>query len=155
MFSVQPGQGIAAGSGTVLLIPIALREGSTETPDFELSEVIVASAQAQRIPVTIGAPVKASVLPTTFSLSANRPNPFNPSTQIAYDVPQQAQITLTVYNLLGQEVVTLVNEVKAAGRYTVTWNGRNARGFAVASGVYVYRMVAGEFSETKRMTLMK
>ena len=156
VFGTQPGQGIAEGAGAVLLIPITLRGGSTETPSLELSGVIVASAQAQRVPVTIGAPVKAAALPTTFSLSANRPNPFNPSTQIAYEVPQQAHLTLTVYNLLGQEVVRLVNTVQHAGRYTVTWDGRNAQGQAVSSGVYLYRLSSSTgFVQTRRMVLLK
>ena len=97
-----------------------------------------------------------TAIPTVFSLRDASPNPFNPSTQFAYEVPQQAQVTLTVYNLLGQEVVTLVNEVKAAGRYTVTWNGRNTRGLAVASGVYVYRLSSSTgFVESRRMVLLK
>lgn len=156
VFGLQPGQGITAGTNVVLLIPITLRDGSAETPLLTLSNVVMASSHAQRVPVTIGAPVKAAALPTAFSLGAARPNPFNPSTQIAYDVPQQAPISLTVYNLLGQEVVRLVDGTQAPGRYTVTWNGRNAQGIAVASGVYVYRMVTGTgFTATGRMALLK
>lgn len=65
-------------------------------------------------------------------------------------------MTLAVYNLLGQEVVTLVNKMKAAGWYTVTWNGRNSEGLGVASGVYLYRLISSTgHSETKRMTLLK
>ena len=151
----QSGQGMAAGSGTFLLIPITLRNGS-EIPSFEFSNVVVASAQAQRVPVTIGTPVKASALPTAFSLSANHPNPFNPSTQIAYEVPQQAHITLAVYNVLGQEVVRLVNREQQAGRYTVTWDGRNTQGQGVSSGVYLYRITSSTgFVESRRMLLLK
>ena len=156
VFGTQPGQGIVAGSGAVLLIPITLRSGATEPPSFELSDVVVASVQAQRIPVTIGTPVKAAALPTAFSLGVNRPNPFNPSTTIAYDVPQQAHITLAVYNVLGQEVVRLVNSVQQAGRYTVMWDARNAQGQAVSSGVYLYRLSSSTgFVESRRMVLLK
>lgn len=156
VFGTQPGQGIAAGSGAVLLIPVMLRDGSGGPPSLELSDVIVASAQAQRVPVTIGAPVKASAIPTSFTLHAARPNPFNPSTQIAYEVPQQAHITLIVYNVLGQEVVRLVDAVQQAGRYTVTWDGRNTRGEAASSGVYLYRLASSTgFVESRRMLLLK
>lgn len=95
-------------------------------------------------------------LPTSFALREARPNPFNPSTTIAYDVPQKAQIRLTVYNTLGQEVVRLVNQVQQAGRYEVTWNGLNTRGQSVASGVYLYRIVSDTgFTASKRMVLLK
>ena len=95
-------------------------------------------------------------LPTSFALREARPNPFNPSTTIAYDVPQKAQIRLTVYNTLGQEVVRLVNQVQQAGRYEVTWNGLNTRGQSVASGVYLYRFVSDTgFTASKRMVLLK
>ena len=93
--------------------------------------------------------------PTAFALKTAVPNPFNPSTQIAYEVPRQAHITLIVHNLLGQEVVRLVDQTHAPGRYNVTWNGRNTVGLGVASGVYVYRMTAGDYTESKRMTLVK
>jgi flagellar hook assembly protein FlgD len=95
-------------------------------------------------------------LPKAFALSANRPNPFNPATEIGYEVPAQAHVMLTVYNLLGQEVVRLVDGVKQAGRYSVRWDGRNGQGQTVSSGVYLYRMTSSTgFSETKRMTLLK
>lgn len=94
-------------------------------------------------------------IPEMFALKQNYPNPFNPSTIIEYDVPQQAHITLTVYNLLGQEVVRLVDGVKSPGRYIIRWNGRNSRGTSIASGVYLYRLESAGFSQTKRMTLMK
>ena len=156
VFGMQQGQGITDGTGSVLLIPITLRNGATELPFFDLSDVVVASAQAQRVPVTIGTPVKAAALPTAFSLGTARPNPFNPSTQIAYEVPQQAHIKLAVYNLLGQEVVRLVNVVQQAGRYTVTWNAHNAQGQAVSSGVYLYRLTSSTgFIESHRMVLLK
>ena len=94
--------------------------------------------------------------PATFSLAHARPNPFNPSTTIAYEVPKQTHITLTVYNLLGQEVVRLVDQVQAAGRYEAVWNGTNITGAGVSSGIYLYRITSGSgYTETKRMTLLK
>jgi hypothetical protein len=96
------------------------------------------------------------VVPTVFALKPNYPNPFNPSTTIAYDIPQQAHVTVEVYNLLGQVVVRLVDEFKAPGSYIATWNGRNASGSGVSSGVYIYRIVTSTgFTESRRMTLLK
>ena len=85
---------------------------------------------------------------------AASPNPFNPSTTIAYEVPEQTHVTLTIYNLLGQEVVRLIDGVRAA--YEVVWRGVNARGAGVASGVYLYRIVSGSgYTDTKKMTLLQ
>jgi len=107
-------------------------------------------------PSGIAAGQNSEALPTTFSLSEPTPNPFNPSTTIAYEVPEQTHITLTVYNLLGQEVVRLVDQVQAAGRYEAVWNGTNLTGAGVASGIYLYRITSGSgYIETKRMTLLK
>ena len=100
--------------------------------------------------------VEKVLAPTEFTLKPSYPNPFNPSTTIAYEVPQQAHVVLEVYNLLGQVVVRLIDEAKAPGRYSVTWHGRNAQGLSVASGVYLYRMVTSAgFVDTQRMTLLK
>jgi hypothetical protein len=93
--------------------------------------------------VEIGAPGK-------YSLSQNYPNPFNPVTKISYAVAAAGQVTLKVYDITGREVKTLVNEFKNAGFYTVDFNGSN-----LSSGIYIYKIVSGNYSETKKMTLVK
>ena len=90
-----------------------------------------------------------------FSLGNNYPNPFNPVTRIQYSLPQSEFVTLGIYNAIGQKVCTLVNQQVQAGQHHVTWNGINDQGFQVPSGVYFYRIQAGEFHETKTLTLMK
>lgn len=92
---------------------------------------------------------------TQFSLRQNYPNPFNPSTIVVYDLPKSEHVRLTVYNILGQEIVTLVNEKQAGGVYRVQWDGRNQEGMPAASGVYLYRLRAGEFTETRKMLLLR
>ncbi|MFA4818773.1 MAG: T9SS type A sorting domain-containing protein [Patescibacteria group bacterium] len=89
-------------------------------------------------------------IPTKFSLSQNYPNPFNPSTTISYSVPTSCQVRLTVLDILGREIVTLVNEYKVVGTYEVNFSANN-----LPSGIYIYRLIAGQFSQTKKMTLIK
>jgi len=85
-----------------------------------------------------------------YQLLQNYPNPFNPSTTISYSLPGNSHVTLKIYNSLGQEVATLINEEKPAGRYQVTWNAAN-----ISSGVYFYRMMAGSFVETRKLNVLK
>jgi len=89
-------------------------------------------------------------LPTVFALSQNFPNPFNPSTTIQFDLPVESHVKLTVYNTLGQQIVTLVDEERSAGRYRIEWNGRS-----YASGVYMYRLQAGPFVQTRKLMFLK
>jgi hypothetical protein len=89
-------------------------------------------------------------LPSEFELSQNYPNPFNPTTSIQISLPKTEQVTLRVYDMLGREETTLVDETLPAGRYTITWNAARA-----ASGMYFYRITAGSFVATKRMLLLK
>jgi len=91
-----------------------------------------------------------SEFPQHFSLEQNYPNPFNPSTTISYQFPTQSHVTLKVYDVLGHEVATLLNEEKPAGAYTVRWDANG-----VASGVYFYRMSAGSFVDVKKLVLLK
>jgi Secretion system C-terminal sorting domain len=86
----------------------------------------------------------------TFSLAQNYPNPFNPSTQIQFSIPQAGFVSLKVYDMLGREVATLVHQELTPSSYSITWNAAN-----VASGVYLYKLDAGNYSVTKKMVLMK
>ena len=94
-------------------------------------------------------------LPVSFELYNNYPNPFNPTTAIKYSLPEQANVQLTIYNSLGQEVATLINTTQNAGTYTFTWNGKNSAGAQVSSGVYLYRLKAGNFVATRKMIMLK
>ncbi len=96
-----------------------------------------------------------AALPDDFRLEQNHPNPFNPSTVIEYSIPRQADVHLAVFNMLGQKVKEIVNESQPAGSYRVTWDGTDAGGASVSTGVYLYRMEAGAFSMSKKMLLMK
>jgi hypothetical protein len=88
--------------------------------------------------------------PSTFGLDQNYPNPFNPTTMIGYQLPTRTRVTIVVYDVLGQEVERLVDEVEPAGRHSVPWNGANH-----ASGVYLVRMNSATFTETKRLLLIR
>ncbi len=92
----------------------------------------------------------AQVIPQAFGLEQNYPNPFNPSTAIVYNVSEERHVRLAVYNSLGAEVAVLVDEIKPAGQYTVDFDASD-----LTSGTYIYRMTAGDFVQTKRMTLSK
>jgi len=94
-------------------------------------------------------------LPERYSLNQNYPNPFNPATTIAYEIPAESMVELTIYNILGERVATLVNEVKPAGSYKIVWNGQNDSGSPVSSGIYFYRLTAGDYVKSMKMTLMK
>jgi hypothetical protein len=105
---------------------------------------------------TLHGPISATVAaPLTFELRQNYPNPFNPTTNISYALPRDVQVKLTIYNLLGQRVRELVNEAQKAGVHTQVWDGRDQGGRSLPSGVYHFRIEAGEFVAVKRMTLMK
>ncbi|NIR47933.1 MAG: T9SS type A sorting domain-containing protein, partial [Phycisphaerae bacterium] len=94
-------------------------------------------------------------LVSRYVLFQNYPNPFNPETRIKFSLPATSSVTLTVYNVLGQEIKSLVNEIKPAGEYEVTWDGTNRRGKLVPSGVYLYKLEGKNIVETKKMILLK
>jgi hypothetical protein len=95
--------------------------------------------------------------PSAFALLGNYPNPFNPTTSIPFHISCKSSMrtTLTVYNILGQRVRALVNEDKLPGEYKVVWDGKDENGEPVSSGIYLYKLDAGNFSATKRMILIK
>jgi hypothetical protein len=109
------------------------------------------------IDLTNAKPVPGSEpnVPTHYSLDQNYPNPFNPSTTLAYSLKEAGHVTVSIFNVLGQNVKTLVNEYQDAGFYTKIWDGHDDSGSEVASGIYFYRIKAGDFSDIKKMVLMK
>ncbi|MFY0696761.1 MAG: T9SS type A sorting domain-containing protein [Balneola sp.] len=88
--------------------------------------------------------------PNTFALEQNYPNPFNPTTNIKFALPKTADVTLTIYNMLGQKVNTLINEKMTSGFHIVPFDASN-----LSSGMYIYRIQAGSFTSTKKMLLIK
>lgn len=94
-------------------------------------------------------------VPMDYALFQNYPNPFNPTTTVEFQVPQTAEVTLKIYNTLGQEVRTLFSGQLDGGRYKAEWDGMNDAGVKMSSGTYIYRMISGEFVQSKKMTLVK
>jgi hypothetical protein len=91
-----------------------------------------------------------SSIPETFSLSQNYPNPFNPSTTISYSIPESRIVTLKIYDMLGKEVTSLLNEYKEAGTHSLQFNASS-----LSSGIYIYTIQAGEFRDSKKLVLLK
>ena len=95
------------------------------------------------------------VIPTIFALHQNFPNPFNPITTLGYDLPEKLFVTISIYNMLGNQIKVLVNRYEGAGFKSVQWDATDSMGRAVSAGVYLYKIEAGEFVETRKMVLLK
>ena len=98
---------------------------------------------------------RESVIPVTFTLHQNYPNPFNPITTLRYDLPKDALVTLSIYDMLGREITQLVNTIQQAGFKSVQWDATDSMGKPVSAGVYLYQIQAGEFVQTRKMVLLK
>ena len=94
-------------------------------------------------------------VPNIFSLHQNYPNPFNPNTTIRYNLPNEVHVTITIHELMGNKVITLVNSSKSAGSSTIEWDARNEQGRPVSNGIYLYTIQAGEYRMTRKMVLLK
>ncbi len=105
--------------------------------------------------ITAVVEVRDEWLPQSFTLSQNYPNPFNPQTTLRFDLPRSEEIDLAVYNLTGQKVATLAHGLREAGAYTLRWDGRDDDGRALASGVYLYRLTAGDRAATRKLLLLR
>ncbi|NQT96534.1 MAG: T9SS type A sorting domain-containing protein, partial [Candidatus Marinimicrobia bacterium] len=98
---------------------------------------------------------KITRVPEKFALLQNYPNPFNPETTIEYALPKQSKVTLTIYNVLGQQVRTLSNTVQNAGNYSIVWDAKNDHGKAAPTGMYLYVLTTNEQRLTRKMVLMR
>ena len=94
-------------------------------------------------------------IPKTFSLNQNYPNPFNPITTLRYDLPENSLVNITIYDMLGRQVKTLMDQTQDAGYKSVIWNATNEYGNPVSVGIYLYQIQAGEYISIKKMVLLK
>lgn len=127
-------------------------EGNASSDWFDQPEPTIGSEN------DVATSVAGAEIPTHFRLEQNHPNPFNPSTVIEYAIAEQAgpvRATLEIYNLLGQRVRTLVDGEQAAGTYSARWDGTDDGGTTVASGVYLYRLTAGDFVAMRKMLFLR
>ncbi len=112
--------------------------------------------QANAVIVNITSPgTGVGIQPKEYALYNNYPNPFNPSTNIQYDLPKASGVSLLIYNINGQEVMRWDESNVSPGYYEKTWNGRTQAGVPVSSGMYIYRLIAGDFVQTRKMVLLK
>ena len=120
--------------------------GQTRVTTPEFADLIIALSGSSEEPEAV---------PSVFALKQNAPNPFNPSTDIWYDLPAATHVSMEVLNVLGQRVKTLVDGFREAGSHSVTWDGRDDYGSACASGIYFYRITAGADQAVKKMMMLK
>ena len=110
------------------------------------------------IPKGSGMPLSTDeelLIPTEYALEQNYPNPFNPETRIHYDIASGGNVSLVIYDILGRKIVELINQYQPSGRYDILWNGNDALGNPVGSGVYLYQLKSGHFSKTKKMVISR
>ena len=98
---------------------------------------------------------EAETVPDSYALLQNHPNPFNPETQVRFQLPEASHVTVRIFNTLGQEIRTLTNKQYEAGSHSVRWDSKDNQGNAVSSGIYLYKVQAGTFTQVKKMTLLK
>jgi hypothetical protein len=119
-----------------------------------LDTLVILPVELTVISSSVDQPAPEGV-PAAFALHQNYPNPFNPNTEIRFDLPEAVKMQLKIFNILGQEVATLIDGVRPAGAYRVTWDSKSASGVPVASGVYVYQIKAGNSVDSKKMVLIR
>ena len=149
------GTAISGGGDIVRFVFRVLREFE-DNARFEIADGLVFDPSQLQNPAVVAGVLELQSTPREFALRQNFPNPFNPDTTIKYDLAESADVTLQIYNVLGQVVRTLVgSEAQNAGRYQIRWNGMDDRGVPVSSGVYFYQISAGKFQDVRKLMMLK
>ena len=117
--------------------------------------LIISAVKAQPTVSSVSSTTADEGIPTELALHDNYPNPFNPTTTLRFDLPEVSDITLTIYNMLGQKVKTFNMQSTPAGYHSVTWNATNDLGEQVGAGVYLYQLQSKNFVKTRKMVLLK
>ena len=119
------------------------------------TDTIPAFQNLANISVNKAEPSTIVEMPESYYVEQNYPNPFNPETTLRFQLPSESKVVLTIYNMMGQEIITLINGLLSAGYHSILWNGRDVQGKEVPSGVYLYQFRAGGYSVTKKMILLE
>ncbi len=141
------------GSGAIATF--LFRRIKQGNPTIDFTSIDLRDAENKMLPVIKFVGGRTPHIPQSYELSQNYPNPFNPSTVILYDLEQAGHVTIIIYNIQGQAVRTLLDADRPAGSYRISWDGRNNNGEPVANGIYLYRMIVGDFSANRKMLLLK
>ncbi|MCY3683296.1 MAG: T9SS type A sorting domain-containing protein [Gemmatimonadetes bacterium] len=154
MNAIVNGSEVSGGGDIVRLVFRVLRDFE-DNARFEIAEGLVFDPQQLANPLA-GGVLDIQTTPTEFALLQNFPNPFNPDTTIGYELAESADVTLQIYNVVGQVVRTLIAaESQSIGRYQVRWDGMDDRGMPVSSGIYFYQISAGKFQDVRKLMLLK
>ncbi|HVO75569.1 MAG TPA: T9SS type A sorting domain-containing protein, partial [Ignavibacteriaceae bacterium] len=153
-------KGILEESGELIRLRLAINSSQTlstylhfdsaKVQDENTCSLNILNLKDGQIKITTGVDKMDNNIPSSYFLSQNYPNPFNPSTKFRYEIPAENKVLIKIYDILGREVATLVNDYQKAGSYQVEWNAGK-----FASGVYFYSIKAGDFSAVKKLLLLK
>ena len=156
VYSLTGGE-ISPGASSVLDVSFERTGDVSEDTEVSFAQAILVDAFGDAVPVQAwdGSVSVRSVVPGEYGLSQNYPNPFNPETTVAYALAESGEVVLEVFGVNGQLVARLADGYREAGRYEVSWDGRDMLGKEVSSGIYVYRLRSGEFSKIRKMLLLK
>ena len=148
-FSSHIGLPEAIGIDQIVVFPDFDLGGRTQDNIIYFDNISFSSSNS------VGVDNRSEIYPQRFALEQNFPNPFNPSTTIRYELPEDGLVNVTIYDMMGRQVSTLVSSQQAAGYKSIQWNATNDFGKPVSAGVYLYKIQAGEFVQTKKMVLLK
>ncbi len=151
--------GLVNSQGEILTLRFKSKTKLAENPELTIKKVRLFDRAAQPIEaeITTLADEKKPPVPTNFGLHQNYPNPFNPTTTIKFDLPTASKVRLTIFNLMGQKVTTLVNGNMEVGSHSIIWDARDDAGHVVPSGVYIYKLTVEDanWQQTKKMVFLK
>lgn len=146
---------VPSGEGPLLNLKVMPKTVKLDLSSLKIEKAILVDTLAKELEVTIINDLKMALIPKAFSLSQNYPNPFNPNTIIEYALPMNCNVKISIYNILGQRVRMLIDENQTAGYKKVVWDSKNDEGQDVASGIYFYKIKAGDFTQSKKMVMIK
>jgi hypothetical protein len=164
---INPGEVIVAASGNnansqsglLANVTFEVLEGFTDETTVSITDVRL--NEQEPVEVSTGMTISyvlgidGAAIPDVYALHQNYPNPFNPITRINYDLPEDALVNITIYDMMGRQVKTLINSEQTAGYRTIRWNGTNYLGQTVSAGLYMYVIQAGAYRKTRKMVLLK